>query len=462
MPENYTHVPRISTQNRRDPSTIEPNTLTYGVQAFVIKVPSDGTDGVIDTGIPLPRGIIQTIDLNIITAFADEQTNFTLFQKVLPATDTVLSPVTTLSRTGPAVDPAVGFFNIPPNGVPSTGLGNLAYRFDAPFIVLPITAAATADAGASVVFTYTGLTEVLIGQIVVLQNMSVSSYDGTFTVTLDGSNTFKVTLAFNGGSTGEARLDALERVVDSVTDNGGQAQFDYTGAPAVFVGQVLVLSDFGIGDFNGTFVVTAASSTTFEIGETFQTEASPGLFLYDVEAAVNDDIELIVAILTDLPTNVDGIFSDSPINDLQQFSHFPLLSTQDRPNTPTNNVDREYGFQTYTFKLPAQSTTASIDTGFVQPDGIVFDVSFNVLSGFGASVNLTLNRSSAGGDLATIDVNTAGYKPTVINSANENITRGDTFHYQYSSNTVDPGEVEVEVNVTVFTSIPIEGLFPST
>ena len=177
--------------------------------------------------------------------------------------------------------------------------------------------------------------------------------------------------------------------------------------------------------------------------------------------AVNDDIELIVAILTDLPTNVDGFFIDSPFSDLQKFSHFPLLSTQDRPGTLTNNVEREYGFQTYTFKCPAQGTTASIDTGFVQPDGIVFDVSVNVLTGFGAAATFTLNRTTAN-DLVTVSVEDAGYKPAAVNSANENTTRGDSFHYEYSSADIDADEVEVEVNVTVFTSIPIEGLFPSS
>lgn len=379
---HFSNIPRLSNQDR--PNTLTNDaTLEYGVQTFVAKIPYIPGGGVVDTEIPLPPGIIQSIVLNIITPFTGvnaEDNTFQLFQT--NGSDIALSAATELDGT----DVIEGLKTILPNGVNSDGTGTIGYEF------VPDTGSETTDVDevtgfsqAPAHFNYTpGPDPLLLNSGVILAN-------------------FSTTPAYND--------------TNAIVETSGVGTF-------TVVGQDLVGFDT-TGDF----------TIFLEIGAT--------------------EIELIVTVFTDQPTDENGFFI--PVSNFRsKFSHYPIFTSQDRLHTLTDTSGFEWGFQTYTFTLDSGvSTLQSTDIPYAS--GLVFALVFNVISVGTGTIKLFRDSGDASGDqigpvAGQVITSTGLFNQLVFASTfEEQLGEGDfKFDYQFSTTVA----AEIEVVVTVLTKDP--------
>lgn len=157
-------------------------------------------------------------------------------------------------------------------------------------------AAITACSSAAGTSTYTYTSPVTlgnplaVGSQIVITGMTNSGNNGTFRIlTLPTSTTFTVANGAPGanesGSAGTGRVNVSVTITNS-TGNGTTVTYTYTpnsvlfSAPnALHAGMSIVITGCTTGGFNGTFLITAATSTTFTVtNNTNTTEAETTAF----------------------------------------------------------------------------------------------------------------------------------------------------------------------------------------
>lgn len=380
---HFSNIPRLSNQDRSNTLTNDA-TLEYGVQTFVAKIPFIPGAGVVNTGIPLPPGIIQSIVINIITPFTGvnaEDNTFQLFQT--NGSDVALSAATELDGT----DIIEGLKQILPNGVNSDGTGTIGYEF------VPDTDTVTTD---------------------------VSS--------VTGASAQPANFNYTPGP-------------DPLLQNSGVVLANFSSTPAYNDANAIVeTSDVG------TFTVVGQNFVGFDV---------TGDFTVALTDLGGDEIELIVTVFTDQPTDENGFFI--PVSNFRsKFSHYPIFTSQDRLHTLTDTSGFEWGFQTYTFTLDSGLSTLQ-STIIPYASGLVFALVFNVISVGTGTIKLFRDTgddsgSQIGPAAGQVITSTGLFNQLVFASTfEEQLGEGDfNFDYQFSTTVA----AEIEVVVTVLTKDP--------
>jgi len=112
-----------------------------------------------------------------------------------------------------------------------------------------------------------------------------------------------------GDSTNVEAYDTTAVTINSVSDVGGNASFNFTPGPTLAVGNEITIANFAVEvEYNGVWIITATSAAEFEGGFAYQgTEASVSSFtqwMYSITKPVVDDCykamrEDLIGFLTD-------------------------------------------------------------------------------------------------------------------------------------------------------------------
>ncbi len=118
------------------------------------------------------------------------------------------------------------------------------------------------DSGGIVSYTHAGTSPTLGASVTTSGFVTNTTYNTTGIVTATAPGSFEI---------GTVTFDAT--AVTSVTNNGGQAVFNFTPGPTLSIGEQVIISAFTTNTaYNGSFTITAASAGTFEVGVSFGTD----------------------------------------------------------------------------------------------------------------------------------------------------------------------------------------------
>ena len=124
-------------------------------------------------------------------------------------------------------------------------------------------------------------------------------------------NLFDTSGGTTGAFTAVADASVSATVINSVTDSGGVARFNFTVGPTLFVNQEIVISTFTTNPlYNGTFVITAVGAGFFKVISIVFGSNEVGSFLSnsitltDTGTVLSDGDTLVVD--TDFSTEYDN------------------------------------------------------------------------------------------------------------------------------------------------------------
>jgi hypothetical protein len=144
---------------------------------------------------------------------------------------------------------------------PTAALTNVAVNANTTPII------STSENGTTVTVTTNGVHGFIVGQSVVIANVSVGGYNGVFPITgVPDATHFTYTAGssgLGGGSLGTATsAQAAAAVISSATSSGTTATITTATASGFTAGQTVTVAGVSVSGYNGTFTITSVNGTT--------------------------------------------------------------------------------------------------------------------------------------------------------------------------------------------------------
>ncbi len=120
------------------------------------------------------------------------------------------------------------------------------------------------ESGTTVTITTQAPVDFAVGQQVLITGVGVTGYNGTFTITAVGGNTF----TYTAGSSSLAvslggQADAVNWTISTATEATNTVTITTSAPTGLYTGEVVAITGVGVAGYNGDFTITVTSSTTF-------------------------------------------------------------------------------------------------------------------------------------------------------------------------------------------------------